>query len=498
MEGAAAALIGEEALEPEGVERVIDALSAQPAWSDLPIVILISGDVYTAREYGGLLRQLGDAGNVTLLERPSRVVTLLMTVQAAVRARHRQYEFREYLQQYDRYQDQVRQTQKLESLGVLAGGIAHDFNNILTGILGNATLAAELLPAGHPACRLLADVVSSSERAAGLTNQMLAYAGKGQFVVRLLDLSRVVQNLTDFFRASVPKHVDLSLDLADHLPLIEADTSQLEQVVMNLVINAAEAIPEGRPGKVRITTGVQELGQTPAGIRGPVARPGTHVMLRVADDGCGMDNKTVARIFDPFFTTKFLGRGLGLAAVQGIVRGHHAEMTVESQPGNGTTFTLYFPACQTKVVATSEPVKAEAMIAGRTVLVVDDEEIVRRTATALLERQGYSVLTAENGKVAIELFRERSQHIDVVLLDMTMPVMDGEAALRELKAIRPDVKVILSSGHTEAEAVRRFAGGGLAGFIQKPYTSTRLSDKIKHTLENGGAAVLAGARHAER
>ncbi|MFN7993977.1 MAG: response regulator [Bryobacteraceae bacterium] len=486
MEGAASALIAEEALHKEGLGELIEALGAQPGWSDLPITVLTTSEFYATPGDGQLLRKLADAGNVVLLERPSKIVTLVTTVQAAVRTRRRQYEFRHYLQQYERYQEQVRQTQKLESLGVLAGGIAHDFNNILTGILGNATLVAELLPPGHPAHRLIEDVVKASERAASLTNQMLAYAGKGQFVIRSVDLSALIGGLTDFFRASVPKNVELSLYLGRDLPHIEADASQLEQVIMNLVLNAAEAIPQGIAGRVRVMTSVQDIDAQSAGISflGPAPPYGKYSAVQVVDDGDGMDEQTLAKIFDPFFTTKFMGRGLGLAAVQGIVRRHGGWMNVQSRPGQGTTFTVLFPASAAETELADESVRRNKDIAG-TVLVVDDEDIVRRTATSLLEQQGFRVSCAENGKVAVDLFRRMSDEISVVLLDVTMPVMDGEETLRELKAIRPDTKVLLSSGFNEADVVRRFAAADLAGFIQKPYSSTRLVDKIRRVLDAG-------------
>ncbi|MBV9504191.1 MAG: response regulator [Acidobacteriia bacterium] len=484
VDGAATGVIAEEAFTQRGVERLMEALTSQPPWSDLPLTVLTNSGVYQTpgRRF---LSKLAEAGNITLLERPSRVVTMVTIVQAAVRARKRQYQFREYLQQYDRYQEQVRQTQKLESLGVLAGGIAHDFNNILTGILGNASLATEILPPSHLARRLLEDVVTASERAAGLTRQMLAYAGKGELVFGTVNLSTVVNNLMDFFRASVPKRIEFSLQLASDLPAIEADTSQLEQVVMNLVINAAEAVPEGRPGKVAVTTEMRELDH------GGVAKyfaenppePGTYIALEVSDDGIGMSEETRAKIFDPFFTTKFLGRGLGLAAVQGIIRGHNGALAVDSTPGKGTKFTVLFPASR-RVLPRTNGDDDQTPAQHSTILVVDDEEIVRRTATLLLEQMGHAVLCAENGKAAVETFRSLRGQVDAVLLDMTMPFMDGEETFRELKAIRPDAKIILSSGYNEAEAVRRFAGHGLTGFIQKPYTKTRLEQKIKHALES--------------
>jgi len=491
LDGAATGVIAEEALTEEGVQRLTEALNAQPAWSDLPIVMLADREHY---DNGDLLQRLADAGNVILLERPLQVKTLVMTVQAAFRARRRQYEFREYLHQYERYQEQVRQAQKLESLGVLAGGIAHDFNNILTGILGNASLAAEVLPPGSPARSLIDDVVTSSERAAALTNQMLAYAGKGRFDVRSTDLSAIVGKLGDFFRASIPKRVVLELRLAPELPPMEADESQIEQIVMNLVINAAESVPEDRVGTVWVSTMAHEL--TPESVihfQGAAPPPGSYVALQVSDDGAGMDEKTLAKIFDPFFTTKFLGRGLGLAAVQGIVRRHGGGLAVDSVPGKGTTFQIYFPAAQSRAAAAKAEREAIAEPGRVTILVVDDEDIVRRTASSLLVRHGFAVMTAENGKAAVELYRTMHDRIALVLLDMTMPVMDGEAALREMKTIRSDVKVILSSGFNEAEAVRRFAGAGLSGFIQKPYTSSRLVEKIKRTLENEHAVGRTNA-----
>jgi signal transduction histidine kinase len=492
LEGAGSGLIAEEALTSSGVQRLTEALSAQPAWSDLPLTVLTNSDAYSDREKNDLLRKLADAGNIALLERPLRVVTLVMTTQASLRARRRQYEFREYLQQYERYQAQLRQAQKLESLGVLAGGIAHDFNNILTGILGNASLASEILPADHPAYHLLEDVITSSERAAALTTQMLAYAGKGRFQVQPLDLSELVRNMGDFFRASVPKWIELDVHLESALPSIEADSSQIEQIVMNLVINAAEAIPEGRHGRVQVRTGRHELGpQSTTGFAGEPLPPGTYATLQVRDNGTGMDDETLARIFDPFFTTKFLGRGLGLAAVQGIVREHGGALTVESTHGKGTTFTIFFPVSQAKVARNSEKGGAPVHPGRASILVVDDEEVVRRTAASMLEQHGYSVVTAENGRAAVDLFRELDGRVDVVLLDMTMPVMDGEQTLRELKAVRPDIPVILSSGYNEAEVVRRFAGGEFAGFIQKPYTSSRLREKIRRILEKHASRINA-------
>jgi signal transduction histidine kinase/CheY-like chemotaxis protein len=482
LEGAAAALIAEEALEAEGVERLLAVLRAQPAWSDLPIAMLAGSEMHDTRAGGRLFAKLAEVANLTLLERPLRVVTLVMTVQAAVRSRRRQYEFREYLQEYEHYQEQLTHTQKLESLGVLAGGIAHDFNNLLTGILGNVSLVADMLPASHPGAGLLNDAIASSERAAKLTSQMLAYAGKGRYLIAPVDLSVVAAKLDDFFRASIPKRVALKLSLPAGLPVVEADESQIEQLIMNLVLNAAEAIPEGRSGHVTVSTGVRNLEDPSAasGVDGTPLPPGSYVSLRVEDDGIGMDQATLARIFDPFFSTKFLGRGLGLAAVQGVVRAHRGGLAVESRPGRGTTFTVLLPEYQSQ----SRHTLAESgeQKKGPVVIVVDDEEIVRRTASAVLEQNGYRVICAEHGKAAADIVRTADGAIDVVLLDMTMPEMDGAETFAVLKSFAPAVKVILSSGYNENEALRRFTGRGLAGFIQKPYTNRRLLDCIKRVL----------------
>ena len=360
---------------------------------------------------------------------------------------------------------------------MLAGGVAHDFNNLLTGILGNASLAEEVLPAGHPAHSAIREVIEASERAAHLTRQMLAYAGKGRFVVERLDLSAAVREIANLVRSSIPRNVMLRLELTPELPPIEADAGQIQQLVMNLVINGAEAIGEGSAGTVLVATGVRQAG--------PGVADGNYVFLEVRDTGCGMDETTRARIFEPFFTTKFTGRGLGLSAVQGIVRGHNGELRVESAPGSGTTFQVFFPATAGQYAGIALQNVEDGLRGEGLVLVVDDEDVVRRTARPMLERYGYAVLTAENGRDALELFSRRADEIRLVLLDLTMPEMGGEEAFRALRLIRPGALVLLSSGYNEAEAVRRFTNEAVAGFIQKPYTAARLAEKVRQILAGG-------------
>jgi two-component system cell cycle sensor histidine kinase/response regulator CckA len=385
-----------------------------------------------------------------------------------------------------RLDEQLRHTQKLESLGVLAGGVAHDFNNLLTGILGNTSLALETLPAGNPVTSLLTDVQHASERASMLTRQLLAYAGKGKYIIEPIDLSALIREISRLIQTSITKNVQLRLELRDDLPCILADASQMQQLIMNLVINGAEAIGPDANGTVLVNTGLvnvdrRDLPRTPGETGRPT--PGTYVTLEVRDTGCGMDEAMLPRIFDPFFTTKFTGRGLGLSAAQGIVRGHKGIMTVDSRPQRGTSFKVLFPA--TAEVEAPRPIPAAPPIAaGQLVLVVDDEEIIRKTAKSMLERHGYAVVVAEDGQQGIELFRVLSDKVALVLLDMTMPVMSGEETFGRLMAIAPDVKVLLSSGYNEVEVIRKFTGKGLAGFIQKPYSSTALSQKINSILED--------------
>ena len=380
---------------------------------------------------------------------------------------------------------QLRHSQKLESLGVLAGGVAHDFNNLLTGILGNTSLALETLPPDNPARRILKDVLSASERASHLTRQLLAYAGKGRFIIEPINLSGLVREISKLIQTSIPKNVQLRLDLREDIPFIQADSSQLQQIIMNLVINGAEAIGPEENGTVLVTTGIQNVDEhyllTTIGEAAELT-VGTYVSLEVHDSGCGMDQATINRIFDPFFTTKFAGRGLGLAAVQGIVRGHKGALKVYSTPGQGTTFKILFPATQ----ETAPPKPAPPVhLSGKDalILVIDDEEIIRRTAKSMLEHYGYTVVIAENGKEGVELFQVLRDKVSAVLLDMTMPVMNGEEAFRQMKAMQPGVPVLLSSGYNEVEAIRRFTGKGIAGFIQKPYSASTLAEKIQSVLQ---------------
>ena len=379
---------------------------------------------------------------------------------------------------------QIQHAQKLESLGVLAGGIAHDFNNLLMGVLGYADLALMDLAPEAPAREYLEGIETSARRAAELAKQMLAYSGKGRFIVRPLDLSALVQEMTHLLEVSISKKSVLKYHFAEGIPSFEGDATQVRQVVMNLITNASDAIGD-RSGLIGVRTGAQYcdrdyLCET---YLDDDLVPGLYVYLEVSDTGCGMTREQEEKIFDPFFTTKFTGRGLGLAAVLGIVRGHSGAIKVYSEPGKGTTFKVLFPIAD----EAAECVDPEAEVRGEwqgagTVLLVDDEDTVRALGRKMLERMGFSVLAAADGLEGVEVFREHCDDIRFVLLDMTMPHMGGEEAFREMHRIRDDVPVILSSGYNEQDAVSHFAGKGLAGFIQKPYGSVDLKAALRQVL----------------
>jgi ligand-binding sensor domain-containing protein/signal transduction histidine kinase/ActR/RegA family two-component response regulator len=376
----------------------------------------------------------------------------------------------------------MQEGQRLESLGVLAGGIAHDFNNLLVGVLGQAGLAKLDLPPDSPVRDQVEQIECAAVRAAELTSQLLAYAGRGRFVVGQVHLPELVAEMAQLLETAIHKHVDTVFDVAEHVPCIEADAAQIRQVVMNLLTNASDALAD-RPGLVRIVIdapAIEAPSGAPAddGARDPRTglAPGRYVRLVVADTGCGMDAVTRDRIFDPFFTTKFTGRGLGLAAVQGIVRSHHGAILVTSEPGQGTTFEVLFPALTPALRSTAPiaAVEADAVTPGLTVLIVDDDDGVRSVARKALERAGYRVRLAADGEEALGLFARDPRCVDCVLLDLTMPRLSGAETLRALRQVRPDLPVIVSSGFTEADSVPRLGDASADAFIQKPWRTDDL------------------------
>ena len=394
-------------------------------------------------------------------------------------------ELRRAEEEQRKLEQQIMHAQKLESLGVLAGGIAHDFNNLLTSVLGNADLALSELPATNPACGYLEDIEKVSRRAADLCRQMLAYSGRGRFVVQPLALDELIRDMAQLLRVSISKKVSIEYDFRPALPSVLADPTQIRQVVMNLITNASEAIGDV-VGVVALSTGVMHCDE--AYLQDVVGdsdrhEPGQYVYFEVSDSGCGMSRETLDRIFDPFFTTKFTGRGLGLAAVMGIVRGHKGALHVHSAPGAGTTFRVLLPAHERTAQVLEHGQSSELDWRGSgLVLLADDEESIRNMGRHLLERVGFHVVTAADGREAVELFLRHHASVRLVILDLTMPHLDGEACLGALQRIDPSVRVIITSGYNEQDVVERFAGKGLSGFVQKPYKASDLLPKIRAAL----------------
>lgn len=369
----------------------------------------------------------------------------------------------------------LAETQKLEALGVVAGGIAHDFNNLLTVILGNVSMALDTMDGDAPERAPLQQVRLAALRSTELAQQMLAYSGQGKFVVEVLDLAETVSGLSELIHAAVSVKAEVSLELGSDTPLIEADVTQLRQVVLNLITNASEAIGEAG-GTITVRTGRLDADCESLAMFqfATDLDEGIYAVFEVTDTGPGMDAATKDRIFDPFFTTKFTGRGLGLAAVQGVVRGHHGAMKVETEPGIGTIFTLIFPASYEPARRPPENVAAHVGRMAGTVLVVDDDDDVRRLTARMLESLGFSVVSVVGGAEALTAFREREDEFAFVLLDLMMPGMSGDEVIGELRRIRKTTPIILASGYNSRELSERFVGHGVTAFLQKPYQLAQL------------------------
>jgi len=444
------------------------------------VLKLFSGEQMPPREF----RAIDKAGNVHLVRTSGRLiyeegkVAGISGIMIDVTERHRIEDERRRLEM------QLQHTQKLESLGVLAGGIAHDFNNILTGILGNADLALMKIGPDSPVWDNLKEIQKGSFGAAELCRQMLAYSGKGRFELAPIDLREAMKEITQLLEVSISKKIAIRFELPERMPFIYGDAVQVRQIIMNLVINASEAIGD-ETGAIMIAAGSTHLSR--ADLKGTYLDDnlpeGEYAYLDVTDTGTGMDRETVARIFEPFFTTKFTGRGLGLAAVLGIVRGHRGAIRITTEPGKGSSFRVFFPALHDSGVRGEAKKEASGTWRGSgTVLLVDDEETVLSVGRRMLELLGFSVMTAANGIEALAIFREHGASIACVILDLTMPMMNGVETFRELKQIRPDVRVIVTSGYSEYEISERFAGNTVSGFVQKPYHFEDFAAKLKEVL----------------
>ncbi|MDX8412778.1 MAG: response regulator [Mariprofundales bacterium] len=377
----------------------------------------------------------------------------------------------------------LESVQRLESLGILAGGIAHDFNNILTAIRGNAMLAQRNCQPEN--ARYLQRIQEGTARAADLCQQMLAYAGKETLVIEPLNLSTLVDDVSKLIAISIDARIRVSIDLAETLPPVEGDHTQIQQIILNLITNANEAItgqPSWTDGAIAISTSLCEVDDTvfSDALCGSDLQAGVFVALDVTDNGCGMNEATIQRIFEPFFTTKFTGRGLGMSAILGIVQSHHGALLLDSEPNQGSHFRLLLPPTEKPLVepVPSATVEPSATLSGL-VLIVDDEEVIREMATEVLEEIGLRTIMAENGQEGVELFRQHQSAIAVVLLDMTMPIMDGERCFHALRAIREDIPVVVASGYAEQDVFQVFGENNLAGFLHKPFNIETLQQTMQ-------------------
>ncbi|MFW6097263.1 MAG: hybrid sensor histidine kinase/response regulator, partial [Chloroflexota bacterium] len=411
-----------------------------------------------------------------------------------------------------RSEEALRLAQKMESLGVLAGGVAHDFNNLLVAMLGQASLALRQLAPGDPTREHLQKVVGAAQQASDLTQQMLAYSGRGHFAIQSMDLNALIEDQAELWQAAVSHRVPLQLALAPSLPLIDGDAGQLRQMILNLILNGVEARSSGR---VTLRTelvetsdfseksdvyGESDVLHAYSQFTGRPLDPGAYVKLEVIDEATGISAHELPHIFDPFFTTKEQGRGLGLAAVLGIVRGHKAGLLVRNNRHGGATFEILFPAqaiptrdahtdgrahesSQADPQGQTTPADGNGATHESLVLVIDDETHVREAVTDILLLEDIPVMAAEDGYQGIDLYRQHRTDVELVLLDLSMPGMDGEETYRRLRQIDPQVRVLLSSGYSASDIAKHFEAEGAVGFLQKPYSVTTLVDEVRRHLK---------------
>jgi len=389
--------------------------------------------------------------------------------------------------------ERLEHAQRLESLGVLAGGIAHDFNNLLAAISGNAELARSSLDEEAEASAHIDNITDACDHAAELCKQMLAYAGKGSYELNVLDLNEMVKSTGKLIRASVSSHIALKIKLAKTLPGIEGDMAQIQQLILNFIVNSADAIGS-KSGEIKVSTGARHIDRQMLDklYNGPCLKPGQYVIIEVCDTGCGMSLEMITKIFDPFFTTKKTGSGLGLSAVLGIVRGHHGAIQVHSSEGRGTAFRVYLPSTdqQFKEIMVST-VEVEAWQGDGKVLIVDDDMRVRQVAKAFIESLHFDVMTADDGKEGLEMFAEHHANLAAVLLDMTMPVLGGVEAMAGMRDIDSNVPIVLVSGYSEVEAGSLIAGDRPDAFLQKPFKAKGLKTtlyEVMHPTSKQGEA----------
>ena len=469
------------------VPVVVEDIEQDPLWKDLLPAAALAGVKscwsvpITASDHGEVLGAMALYNHKPRAPKSGEMETLEMAARMVGLAIER-----------DRLEEQLRHATTVRAVGVLAGGIAHDFNNLLATVMGNAELAMARLGKDSSVYSNLKEIVSAGAIATGLCNQMLNYAGRSARTTENVECNVLVKEIADLLQVSVSKKIAIDLDMSDEALGAIADRAQLRQVVMNLITNAADSIGNAT-GRVSVRTRAKSRTKEELQRFHPnePLGSGEYVEIQVEDTGGGMSAETQAKIFEPFFTTKPTGRGLGLASVQGILRSHGGTISVKSELGKGTTFTVLLPRISPPAEPASEVSRIRAKASGERVLVVDDERAVRQMLTSMLETGGYGVVTAAGGKEAIEVFRRDADSIDCVLLDLSMPDLDGGEVFEQLRSIRDDVRVILISGFAEKEMLDRFRNAGLAGVLHKPAHMNVLLDKIEAALRTPVAATAS-------
>jgi len=482
-----AVVVAEEALDADTALRLREHLITQPSWSDLPLVVLTVPGRGARPPYAGL-GDFRETANITLLERPVLPETLLSAVRAALRARARQYQVQRYLDERSRTEEQVRRRQRLEAVGKLAGGVAHEVNNMMTVVLGFSDIAMRRLRPGDPATADIQEVIKAGERAARITQQLLAFTRQQPNQPALLSLAAIVQELANLLEQSVGAEYTLELALPEEIPLVRADRTQLDQVLINLVLNARDATPAG--GTITIAVEETELDADYIARHEDVAiRSGRYVMLAVSDTGAGMDRETVDRAFEPFYTTKPVGQGtgLGLSTVYGIVKQAGGYVWLYSEVGHGTTVKIYLPAV-TGAERVTGPQTLPRLVGDERILVVEDEAMVRVMARRALEEYGYRVIEAGDGQSAIDLLASSSEPVHLVLCDIVMPGLSGQELSAAIARTAPAASILFMSGYTGSDVIRKQLIHPSAPFIQKPFRPVDLALKVRCLLDAKVAA----------
>ncbi|WAT25724.1 ATP-binding protein [Pseudomonas sp. GXZC] len=506
-EGCGLLIIAAEALRGFDLDPLLEHLHQQPAWSDLPIVLMTH---HGGSEQNGSSQFSGLLGNVTFLERPFHPVTLISLVSTALRGRRRQYEARDRLidlseselrlqrtletleqqveertAQLRHNEDALRQSQKMEAVGQLTGGIAHDFNNMLTGIIGSLELLRRRVSRGKlDDLDSLIDLgVTSANRAAGLTHRLLAFSRRQSLDSKPVEINQLVTSMGELLQRSINESIALDMRLTGQLWTAEADPNQLESALLNLVINARDAMPNG--GSLTVETTNRHLDSVFTAAYGTL-KPGDYVELSVSDTGCGIPESVMGRVFDPFFTTKPIGQGtgLGLSMIYGFARQSHGHVTIHSEVGKGTTVSLFLPRFIGEVVA---DVATDAALlpfanAGETVLIVEDDPAVRVLVSAVLKELGYGFVEAGDADTAVPII-ESAQRIDLLISDVGLPGMNGRQLAEIGRQIRPELKVLFITGYAEHAAVRGgFLDPGMQ-LITKPFTFDLLTAKVREMIQ---------------